>query len=125
MRTRLLICSVLVAVIGLSSALVIYLTAGEDSRDEGFQTVVVDGKTFRIPLASTKMYQRDLRRYGGEAAVLFDDINRWFAALFRGRSLAIITACVTAFVSVGLFLAARATPAGPYSDGRGDDAEPG
>src|SRR5262249_59056361 len=57
-KKRLLICSVLVAVVGLSSALLIYLTAGEDSGgDEGFQTIVVDGKTFKIPMASTKMYQ--------------------------------------------------------------------
>jgi len=110
MRTRLLICSVLVAVIGLSSALVIYLTAGEDSRDEGFQTVVVDGKTFRIPLASTKMYQRDLQRFGGNSAVLADDLTRWFAGLWHGRTLAVTLTWITAFVSVGLFLLARQIP---------------
>ena len=32
---------------------------------------------------------------------------------------------ITAFVSIGLFLAAREMPAGPYSDDGGDDAEPG
>jgi len=34
-------------------------------------------------------------------------------------------ACITAFVSIGLFLVAREMPAGPYSDDGGDDAEPG
>jgi hypothetical protein len=68
MRNRLILCSVLVAVVGLSSALLIYLTASEDSDlDENVQTVVVDGKTFRIPLASTKMYRRELQRFGGGA----------------------------------------------------------
>jgi len=110
MRTRLLVCAMLVAVIGLSSALVIYLTAGEDSRDEGFQTVVVDGKTFRIPLASTKMYQRDLQRLGGNSAVLADDLTRWFAGLWHGRTLAVTLTWITAFVSVGLFLLARQIP---------------
>jgi hypothetical protein len=105
-----MICSVAVAVVGLLAALLIYVKADDSDADENVQIVVVDGQTYKIPLASTKMYQRELRRFGGEAAVLFDDINRWFAPLFRGRTLAIITACVTALVSVWLFLLALAEP---------------
>jgi hypothetical protein len=108
-----MMCSVAVAVVGLLGALVIYVRGDDSDADESVQIVIVDGKTYKVPLASTKMYQRDLRRYGGEAAVLFDDINRWFATLWRGRPLAIITACITVFVSVGLFLLARTMPAGP------------
>jgi len=108
-----MICSVAVAVVGLLGALLIYVRADDTDADENAQIWIVDGKAYKVPLTSTKTYQRDLRRYGGEAAVLFDDINRWLATLFRGRSLAIITACVTVFVSVGLFLVARAMPAGP------------
>ena len=107
-----MICSIAVAVVGLLGALLIYVSADDGDADENVQIVIVDGKAYKVPLASTKMYQRDLRRYGGEAAVLFDDLNRWFAALWRGRSLAIITACVTVFVSVGLFIVAREMPAG-------------
>jgi len=117
-----MICSVAVAVVGLLGALLIYVRADDSDADENVQIVIVDGKAYKVPLASTKMYQRDLRRYGGEAAVLFDDINRWLARLWRGRSLAIITACITAFVSIVLFLLARA---GPYSDDGGDEPEPG
>ena len=71
MRRRLLVCSVVVAVVGLLGALVLYLRAPEarDS-DPNDQVVIVDGKAYRIPLASTKMYRRDLRRFGGEGAVL-------------------------------------------------------
>jgi hypothetical protein len=105
-----MICSVAVAVVGLLAALLIYVRADDSDADENVQIVIVDGQTYKIPLASTKMYQRELRRFGGEAAVLFDDINRWFAGLWRGRSLAIITACVTALVSVWLFLLALAEP---------------
>jgi hypothetical protein len=111
-----MMCSVAVAVVGLLGALLIYVNAGDGDADENVQIVIVDGKAYKIPLASTKMYQRDLRRYGGEAAVLFDDMNRWLAALWRGRSLAIITACVTVFVSIGLFLVAREMPAGTSSN---------
>jgi hypothetical protein len=120
-----MICSVAVAVVGLLGALLIYVRADDSDADENVQIVIVDGQTYKIPLASTKMYQRELRRFGGEAAVIFDDINRWFASLWRGKSLAIITACITVFVSLLLFLFSREMPAGPYSDDRGDDAEPG
>ena len=114
-----MICSVAVAVVGLLGAALIYVRADDSGADENVQIVIVDGQVSKVPLASTKMYQRELRRFGGEAAVLFDDINRWFARLWRSRTLAVITACITAFVSVGLFLLARA------SEDRGDDTEPG
>jgi hypothetical protein len=126
-RTRLIICAVLVAVVGLASALLIYLTAGPDrDPDENVQTIVVDGKTFRIPLASTKTYRRDLQRFGGGAAVLSDDLERWIGGLWHGRSLAVTVAWITAFVSLGLFAVARLMP---YEDADlsapGDDHAPG
>ena len=53
-KKRLILCSVLVALVDLSSALLIYLTASENTdRDQNVQIVVVDGKTYQIPLAST------------------------------------------------------------------------
>jgi hypothetical protein len=123
---RLVICSVVVAVIGLVSALLIYVTAGADGEaDENVQILVVDGKTYRVPLASTKTYQRELRRFGGEAAVLFDDINRWVAGRWRGRSLAITVAWITAAVSLGLLFLARRMRDDPSSDAGGDEREPG
>ena len=122
MNKRLFICSVLVAVVGLSSALVIFLTARDDNGpDEGFQTVVVDGKTFRIPLASTKMYQRDLQRFGGNSAVLADDLTRWFSGLWHGRTLAFTLIWITAFVSAGLFVLARQIPSDLTGGTHGSD----
>jgi hypothetical protein len=122
MRKRLIVCSVVVAVIGLLGALLIYLTAGDDSDiDENVQILIVDGKTYRIPLASTKMYRRELQRFGGQASVLFDDFNRWFVGLWRGRSLAVTMAWITVLVSLGLFLLARQMPSDLDSDPRGND----
>jgi hypothetical protein len=119
MRRRLIICSAAVAVVGLLSALLIYVRAGDDTEsDADSQVVVVDGKTCRIPLASTKTYRRDLERMGGGAAVMADDLNRWFAGLWRGRSLGITVAWITAFVSLGLFLFARNMIPAEDSDGR-------
>src|SRR5437899_2982670 len=63
MRKRLTFCSLIVAVVGLCSALLIYLTAGEGADGgEGFEIVMVDGKAYPIPLADTKMYRRELQR---------------------------------------------------------------
>jgi hypothetical protein len=76
LRKRLMMCAVAVGVVGLLGALLIYVNAGDEDVDDNVQIMIVDGKAYKVPLASTKMYQRDLRRFGGEAAVLFDDINR-------------------------------------------------
>ena len=35
--------------------------------------------------ATTKTYVRELERFGGEAAVLFDEFNGWFAARWHGK----------------------------------------
>jgi hypothetical protein len=125
MRKGDLIWPALVAVVGLSTALVIYLNAAEDTDlDENVQVVIgVDGQTYRIPLADTKMYRRELQRFGGQALVIFDDFNRWFAGLWRGRSLAVTIAWITAIASVGLFLLAWQVPSDP--DDRGKDHHPG
>jgi hypothetical protein len=121
MQKRLTLCSIIVAVIGLCSALLIYLAAGEDTDgDEAFEFVMIDGKVYPIPLASNKMYRRELQRFGGKAAVLFDDFNRWFASLWRGKSLAVTVAWITAFISLGLFLIARQWPPDPEPGARGE-----
>src|SRR5262245_4781466 len=109
MRRRLLICSAVVLVVGLSAAAAIYLTAGGDA-DENVQIVIEDGQIYRFPLADTKTYRRDHQRVGGNAAVLFDELNRWFVSLWHGRSLAITVACITAFVSLGLLVVGRQVP---------------
>src|SRR5215471_5388726 len=125
-RRHLMICSAVVAVVGLFGAALIYLTASPDSdADEDFQVVVVDGKTYRIPLTNTKMYRRELQRFGGEAAVLADDLNRWFAGLWRGKSRGITVAWITAFVSLVLFLLARQMPTDAEAGREGEDTEPG
>jgi hypothetical protein len=126
MRRRLILCSLLVALVGLSSALLVYLTAsGDGDLEENVQTVVVDGKTYQIPLASTKMYRRDLQRFGGGAAVLFDDLERWFSSLWRGRALGVTLAWITAFVSLGLFFLARQIPRDLDPGARGGDRDSG
>ncbi len=121
MQTRLALCSIVVAVVGVCSAALIYLTAAEDSTDEGYQYVMIDGKVYPIPLADTKMYRRDVQRFGGKAALLFDDFNRWFVGLWHGRSLAATLVWITGFLSLGLFLLARQMPPDAVADARSED----
>jgi len=86
--------------------------------------VIVGGQIYRIPLADTKMYRRDLQRFGGTAAVVFDDLTRWFVGLWRGRSLAVTILCITAFVSLVLLGLARQAPPDAADAGPGGH-EPG
>src|SRR5262245_59196838 len=122
MHTRLLLAATIVAVIGLSSALWIYFTARDDDEpDEYVQIVVVDGKTYRIPLADTKIYRRDLQRFGGTAAVLADDFRRWCAGLWRGRSLAVTIGVLTVVLAALLLLLARLIALASELGERGED----
>jgi hypothetical protein len=121
MQKRLTLWSIAVAVVGLCSALLIYVTAGETVDLEGSEIVMVDGKAYPVPLADSRMYRRELQRFGGKAALLFDDFNRWFAGLWRGRSLAVTVVWITAFISLGLFLLGRNWPPDPEPGPRGED----
>jgi len=121
MQKRLTLWSIAVAVVGLCSALLIYVTAGEAADLEGSEIVIVDGKAYPVPLADSRMYRRELQRFGGKAALLFDDFNRWFAGLWHGRSLAVTVVWITAFISLGLFLLGRNWPPDPEPGPRGED----
>jgi LPS O-antigen subunit length determinant protein (WzzB/FepE family) len=53
---------------------------------------------------------RELQRYGGKMAVVFDDINRWFASLWHGKSLALTVAFLSFLAAFALFFTAFALP---------------
>lgn len=101
--------------IGLCCALLIYLTA-EDDPVSAVGYVVVDGVTYPVAPGSSKMYVRELQRFGGKSAVLFDEFNRWFAGLWQGKSLAITVAWISIVVSLGVFLFARDLSSDANSD---------
>jgi uncharacterized membrane protein YjjP (DUF1212 family) len=106
LQTRLYVSSVIILAIGLCCALLIYLTAGDDSVN-AVSYVVVDGVAYPLAPGSSKLYVRELQRFGGKAAVLFDEFGRWFAGLWQGKTLAITVAWISIFVSLGVFLFAR------------------
>ncbi len=80
----------LVLIVGLAAAAAIYLTAEEEQELSTSYVIVVDP-------ATTKTYMRELERFGGKAAVLFDEFDRWFAARWHGKALGV----TVAWISVG------------------------
>jgi len=105
---RLYLAAAIVLIVGLCSSVLIYLTASDDADIDGaYQVVVIDGKAYPIAGSQSKAYVRQLQRFGGKASVLFDEIDTWLAALWRGKQLAITVGWITLIVSVGLFLFGR------------------
>ena len=104
---RLYLSAVVVLIAGLCSAVLIYLAAGDDPEaGEAYQYVVVGDKAYPVAGSESKAYVRESRRFGGRAAVLFDELGTWFAGRWRGKALAITVGWITLFVSVALFLVA-------------------
>ena len=112
MKTRLYIISFVILAAGLSASLYIYLTAGDPSIS-GANYIVVDGVSYAVDPGMSKAYARELERFGGKAAVLFDELNRWFARLWKGRTLAFTLASLSLLASLALLWLAREWPPEP------------
>jgi hypothetical protein len=110
LKMRLYRACLLVLAAGLCCAALIFVAAGEDA-EAGMNYVVVDGVAYPVEQRLTKPYVRTLEQYGGKAAVLFDDIGRWFGSLWRGRRLALTVACLSTLVAGALFAFAAWLPA--------------
>jgi hypothetical protein len=109
LKSRLYVACIVILVAGLCCAGLIYVTA-DDAPEDAASYVVVDGIAYPVAPQYSKRYVRDLERYGGKAAVLFDQINRWFDALWQGKTLAFTVACISLFLSLAVFLFARWLP---------------
>jgi len=120
-RKRLYAACALVLAAGLACAGWIWVKAGDGTDLSGaYQIVVVDGVPRPIAPNESKMYQRDLQRYGGKMALIFDDINRWWSGLWHGRSLALTVASIAVFVGFALYFVALALPEDPVREGAGE-----
>ena len=124
LQTRLYLISAIILVVGLSSSILIYLTAGNDSQSVlGYE--IVGGNAYLITPEDSKKYIHDLTLYGGKAAVLADEFSRWFAGLWHGKSLAFTVACITIFISLGFFLVARTSRSDLESDAHDENNRDG
>jgi hypothetical protein len=101
-QKRFYLISALLLVIGLGSASMIFLaTDSEQDSDSGYE--IVGGHIYPGMNERSKKYMHDLELYGGKAAVIADEINRWFDGLWHGRTLAYTIACISLTTSLGVF----------------------
>ena len=75
-------------VVGLASAIWIYLNAASST-----------GDTLGYNPEETKQYLRTLELYGGKANVMAAELRQWFASLWHGTRLAYTVACGTALLA--------------------------
>ncbi|MEI7428831.1 MAG: hypothetical protein WCL27_00140 [Betaproteobacteria bacterium] len=118
---RLYLTGVVILVLGLLSAATIYFTVAVASEDVlGYE--IIDGKAYPLMVSDSKMYRHDLERFGGKAAIMADDLNRWFSGLWQGKQLAWTVAILTIMLALGFFRAgwwqASHHPPGKAPDGQ-------
>lgn len=105
LKFRLYLAAALILAAGLSAGAVLYLN-GEDTEEAG-SYVIAGGVAYPVPAQASRTYIRDLRRFGGTAAVLFDDFDRWLAGLWHGKALGLTVAAIGCALAAALFLFAR------------------
>jgi hypothetical protein len=99
-RTLLFAISAVVLVAGLSAGLALYVTAEDEPEP------TADSALLLSP-GSSKIYIREVRRFGGKAAVLFDEAMRGFENLWKGKTLGKTVAALGVLTALALFLAGR------------------
>jgi len=109
MRHRLYLAAFAVLVIGLCAGSAIYLVSDEAAPD-AIGYVVVNGEAYPVAPLSDKRYVRTLEQAGGKASVIFDELGRWLASLWRGKNLGLTVGGLSAAVALGIFLFARLFP---------------
>ena len=95
-------------VVGFAAGAAIYLFADDEQSATSY--VIVGDSAYPVDPSSTKAYVRQLERFGGKAAVIFDDFNRWFAGLWQGKALGVTVAWLSVFAAAVLFAIARRLP---------------
>ncbi|HEY4743742.1 MAG TPA: hypothetical protein VIH45_03730 [Desulfuromonadaceae bacterium] len=105
-RTRLYVAAAGILLVGLGSALAVYLTAGNPP-DTVVGYGMENGTLYQIAPEDTKTYSRSLEMYGGKANVLVDEFRQWFVGLWQGRPLAYTIACLTVVLVIALLVAAH------------------
>jgi hypothetical protein len=112
LQTRFYVSALVVLLAGVCAAVAIWFSSADDPGPPVWQFVAIDGKAAPIAPGESKRYVRELQQFGGKAGVLFDELNRWFAGLWRGRSLAVTIGWIAVFLSVALFLLGWTQPDG-------------
>jgi hypothetical protein len=100
LKLRLYIVSASILTLGLCCSVVLYFAVGDVDTDSPLGN----------PLDESKSYRRSLELYGGKANLLTAEFAQWFFGLWRGRSLALTIASLSAVLSLATFLFAYHLP---------------
>ena len=92
---RLQIIAVAILIVGLATAIGIYVSAARSTDD-----------MVAYEIEHSKQYQRTLELYGGKANVIAVELTQWFDSLWHGTRLAYTVACATVLLAGGFWLAA-------------------
>jgi hypothetical protein len=114
LQTRFYLIGTVILLVGLCSAVLIYLTAENAS-----ESALVDD------FLNSKKYIHALRVNGGNMTLLADEFSRWFDGLWHGEALSYTVACITIVTSCGFFFVAYHVQSDSKSDFRGDDKRGG
>jgi hypothetical protein len=118
LRTRLNLIGIFILLAGLAGAVLVYRAAAIDGGD-AVDYDHAGGTVYALTPGASKSYRHDLELYGGKAALLADEFNRWFEALWQGRQLAYSLALLAIAVALACFWAAHALVE-PSSPGTGE-----
>ncbi len=120
LQKRLYLITAVILLVGLGSAVLIYLKAGDSQRGVlGYEAA--GGEVYPISPEDSKMYKHDLELYGGKMNVLADEFMRWFSGLWHGRTLAFTVAGITVVISFVLFFVARNLMSDSYAEDNGEE----
>lgn len=103
LKKRLRLACLVILAAGLCGAMLVYRFAA-DVAGAPLGYVVANGTSYAVSTGDSKTYRREVERYGGKAALMFDDFDRWFAELWRGKTLAWTGAWISFLVSLGIYL---------------------
>jgi hypothetical protein len=119
-KTRLYFISGAILLVGLLSALLIFVIVSDDyGRNLGYKAGY--GSVNFGPPQQTKRFLHDLQLYGGKANVFFYGVMSWFKDLWHGKNLAYTIAGLSIFISaailfVGVYLPRFLAPEGNQKD---------
>ena len=80
-----------ILLVGFGIAVAIYLTAGEAPVDPFAE------------FENSKKFAYELERMGGKAALAANGLNKWFAGLWQGETLAYTVAVITIIIAAGYY----------------------
>jgi hypothetical protein len=109
--TRLRLISAGILIMGLGSAIVLYLRAGQ-----------APGNPLGYDPEDTKQYLHDMELYGGKMNVVAADMRQWFSGLWHGKHLAYTVAFLAVLLAAGFRVAAIPLPPLADGDAGGDES---